>query len=364
MSDIFHVRTMSADLKEEQVSKQVQVMNQMRNVATTNNVGGADPLRRLSTFLRTAFKDENDTEDRFAHMFGEWTQNYFVTYAALNSKIHEVISDALMFKFNTSQMRILNCTSLLLYQGLNVLNQGNDTKNERYLSFMRKLKSNTYTRHSYVFTFPINDKGTGLDPKAAKISESCTLVKTAQQAEGNLLAFYANLKKNGDHPVLLFQKELEKGEMAQAGITKPVHFVLDGTLPLLLQRPEEITTAEHFEVDGVPSCFWDVVFIISMTRAKFQELGPALDTMGLLDIVDDGQGELVITCSAFLCYLSFMLRMTTYITCAQPILEELKEPKFHSLPHCEYVTTKKDVRGLLKRQEEALATLREQDSEE
>jgi hypothetical protein len=337
-------------------TKMVEMMNQMKNVATTNNVGEVDCLRRISSFLRTGFKDDNGSEDKFAHMLAEWTQNYFVTNAALNPRIFEIISDALLFKFNSSDnVRILNCTGLHLYQGLTILNEGHDKSGEnRFAGFLRKLKSNNFTKHSYVFTFPVNDKGTGLDAKAEGISKSCTLSAITQQAEGSLLQFYANLKKNGDHPVLLFEEELKKGELAQKGISKPVDFVLDGNLPLLLQRDSDVTTGDHFETHAVPSCFWDVSFVVGMSREKFQALGPRLDTMGILEIVDDGAGELTLTLSSFLCYLSFMLRMTTYLVCAQPILDVLKEPELKSLVHVQYDAPKKDVAGMLEKQSKFL----------
>lgn len=335
------------------------MVNQMKNVATTNAVSEVDCLRAISTFLRNGFKQDQESEDRFAHMLGQWTENFFVTYAALNSTIHEIISDALLFKFNESRsVQILNCTGFHLYQGLNVLTEGHsNTAEPRYAAFLKKLKSNVgFTRHTFTFTFPINQEGTGLDAKSEDISKSCTLVNVAQQAEGSLLRFYDALEKNGDHPVLVFDEQKIRGEAAKKGITKPVDFELNGTLPLLLQRDKDISLTEHFETKGVPRCFWDVTFIFSMSREKFQKLGPRLDTLGLMEVVDDGSGLLVITASAYLCYISFMLRMTTYLTCAQPITAELLAPQFKELAHVTYTAPKKDVKSMLEKQE--LATSR------
>jgi hypothetical protein len=265
-------------------------------------------------------------------------------------------------------VQILNCTGFHMYQGLNVLTEGHTHENEpRYTAFLKKLKSNTgFTRHTFTFTFPINQEGTGLDAKSEGISKSCTLVNLAQQAEGSLLRFYEGLEKNGDHPVLVFDEQRVRGEAAKRGISKPVDFVLNGTLPLLLQRDKELSLSEHFETAGVPRCFWDVTFIFSMSREKFQKLGPRLDTLGLMEVVDDGNGMLVITASAFLCYISFMLRMTTYLTCAQPILAELQVPKFKEIPTVVYTAPKKDVKTMLEKQEKATARVvpEEQEDEE
>jgi hypothetical protein len=328
-------------------------LNAMKNVATANGVAEPDPLRCLSTYVRSVFKDEVPGEDKFAMMLAQWIQNWAVTYAALNSTTHQIISDAMLFKFNEAKsIRILNCTALHLYQGLRILND--DQKEEvRFMKFLRKWKSNEgFVRHTYTFTFPINSAGNALDAKAEKISETCTLSNVSQHAEGQLLRFYENIAKSGDHPVLLFDEQKKRGLSAKNGICKPTDFVLDGSLPLLLQREKDINKATHFETKAMPSCLWDLTFIFSMSREKFQALGPRLDTLGFIDIVDDGSGDLTITASALLCYISFMLRMTTYVGCAMPITEPLLTQDLQGLGTCVYEAPKKDVETMMSRCEE------------